>query len=75
MSFEHKTIEEAIAFCRAKAAELGLNINITGAEYDAGHEKTTFTFTSSERADLRELLKALARETGGRIELRQVRAE
>ena len=75
MSFEYKTIEEAIAFCREKAAELGLNMNITDAEYNDDKTTLTFFFTASERLDLRELVKSLAHGTGCRIEVRQIRAE
>lgn len=75
MSFEYKTIEEALGFCREKITELGLNMTVTGAEYSDDKTKLTFFFTASERLDLRTLIKALAAEIGGRIELRQVKAE
>ncbi|KAH0794894.1 PSP1 C-terminal conserved region family protein [Histomonas meleagridis] len=57
----------ALEMCRAKAAELGLPMNITGAEFQFDGKKLTFYYTSSTYIDFRVLVRTLFKVYGTRI--------
>ncbi len=64
--------QEALAICRRKIAEHGLDMKLVDAEYSFEGNKIMFFFTSDGRVDFRELVKDLASEFRSRIELRQI---
>lgn len=64
--------QEAAAYCRAKAVELGLHLKLVEVYGAMSHRQLTFVYTADERIDFRELVRNLARRFGGRIEMRQV---
>jgi cell fate regulator YaaT (PSP1 superfamily) len=57
----------ALEFCREKAMESGLNMEVVGCEYQWDLNKITFYFASDERVDFRELVKELYRVYKTRI--------
>lgn len=63
---------EAMDICRKKIIELGLEMKLVDCEYAFDGSKITFFFTSPNRVDFRELVRALAATFRNRIELRQV---
>lgn len=63
---------EAMDICRKKIIELGLEMKLVDCEYAFDGSKIVFFFTSPERVDFRELVRALAATFRNRIELRQV---
>lgn len=66
--------QNASAYCRAKATELGLSLKLVEV-YGAMHTRQlTFIYTADERIDFRELVRELAHRFGGRIEMRQIGA-
>ena len=64
--------QEALAICRRKIEEHGLDMKLVEAEYSFEGNKIMFYFTSDGRVDFRELVKDLASEFRSRIELRQI---
>lgn len=64
--------KRAMAVCREKIAERGLNMKLIGAEYTFDNSKLMFYFTAESRVDFRELVKDLASVFRTRIELRQI---
>ena len=64
--------KNAMAVCREKIAEHGLNMKLVDVECNFEGSKTTFFFTSDERVDFRALVKDLAGILHNRIELRQI---
>ncbi len=64
--------QEAAAYCRAKAVELGLRLKLVEVYGAMSSRQLTFVYTADERIDFRELVRILARRFGGRIEMRQV---
>jgi len=52
--------------------ELKLNMKLSDVEYQSDNTKATFFYSSEERVDFRELIKALAGEFKIRIEMRQI---
>lgn len=64
--------QEAAAYCRAKAVELGLRLKLVEVYGAMNSRQLTFVYTAEERIDFRELVRDLARRFGGRIEMRQV---
>ena len=67
-----KREQEAMAICRRKIAEHGLEMKLVDAECNFEGTKTTFFFTADGRVDFRELVKDLAGVFRNRIELRQI---
>ena len=67
-----KREQEAMAICRRKIAEHGLEMKLVDAECNFEGTKTTFFFTADGRVDFRELVKDLAYVYHTRIELRQI---
>lgn len=65
---------QAVRRCRALVAEMGLPMKVVDAEPILGGELLTFYYTSEERIDFRDLVKALAAEFPTRIDMRQVGA-
>jgi cell fate regulator YaaT (PSP1 superfamily) len=66
--------KEAMVTCRELIATHGLDMKLVDAELGFGGEKITFSFTSEERVDFRNLVADLAKVLKVRIELRQVGA-
>ena len=64
--------DEAVATCRERVRAAGLPMKMVAAEYSYDGSRLTFTFSSEERVDFRNLVRDLAREFKTRIELRQV---
>lgn len=64
--------DEALEFCREKAEEDSLDMNLVGAEYTLDQSKLIFYFTSDHRVDFRKLVRDLAQNFHTRIELRQI---
>lgn len=64
--------QEAMAICRRKIEQHGLDMKLVDAEYSFEGNKIMFYFTSDGRVDFRELVKDLASEFRSRIELRQI---
>jgi cell fate regulator YaaT (PSP1 superfamily) len=64
--------DEAMALCRRKIEERGLDMKLIDASFAFDGSKLIFYFTSEERVDFRELVKDLAGAFHKRIELRQV---
>ncbi len=64
--------KNAMAICREKIAEHGLDMKLVDVECNFEGSKTTFFFTSDERVDFRALVKDLAGILHNRIELRQI---
>ncbi len=52
--------------------ELKLNMKLSDVEYQSDNTKATFYYSSEERVDFRELIKALAGEFKIRVEMRQI---
>lgn len=64
--------QEAAAYCRTKAAELGIHLKLVEVYGAIDRRQLTFVYTAEDRIDFRELVRDLARRFGGRIEMRQV---
>ena len=64
--------QNAMAVCREKIAEHGLEMKLVDVECNFEGSKTTFFFTSDGRVDFRALVKDLAAILHNRIELRQI---
>jgi cell fate regulator YaaT (PSP1 superfamily) len=63
---------EAMAICREKIGQRGLDMKLIDANFTFDDSKVIFYFTAEERVDFRELVKDLAGSFHKRIELRQV---
>ncbi len=64
--------QNAMAVCREKIAEHGLEMKLVDVACNFEGSKTTFFFTSDGRVDFRSLVKDLAGILHNRIELRQI---
>jgi len=64
--------EKACAVCLEQIRELGLDMQLVGAECSFDGTKILFFFTADDRVDFRELVKVLANTLHCRIELRQI---
>jgi len=58
--------------CEQRIAESNLDMRLISAEYTFDRSKIIFYFTSENRVDFRDLVKALAKEFKTRIEMRQI---
>ncbi len=67
-----KKIPGVLETANKKIAELNLDMKLIGAEYAFDGKKLTLFFSSEDRVDFRELVKALANSFKVRIELRQI---
>ncbi|MBI3450436.1 MAG: stage 0 sporulation protein [Acidobacteria bacterium] len=65
---------EATSYCREKVDELRLAMKLVDAEPSFDGRRMTFTFTSEERVDFRELVRDLSQQFRRRIEMHQVGA-
>jgi cell fate regulator YaaT (PSP1 superfamily) len=63
---------EALALCREKIEQRGLDMKLIDADLTFDGRKVVFYFTAEERVDFRELVKDLSAIFHKRIELRQV---
>jgi len=66
--------QEAIALCRSKVRNHGLEMKVIDSEFQFDYNRVTFYFIAENRVDFRELVKDLAQEYRTRIELRQIGA-
>lgn len=64
--------QEGMAYCRERAAALGLDLKMVEVCCSFRKRETTFVYTSEERIDFRQLVRDLARRFGGRIEMRHI---
>ncbi|MBD1399578.1 PSP1 domain-containing protein [Pelovirga terrestris] len=64
--------KEAIAYCRARIRERGLDMKLVRAEYLFDGSKVLFYFTAEGRIDFRDLVRDLAQQLRTRIEMRQI---
>ncbi len=69
---ERRRQKEAMAICREKIAQRGLEMNLVRAEPAPDGGKILFYFTAENRVDFRALVKDLASALHCRIELRQI---
>jgi cell fate regulator YaaT (PSP1 superfamily) len=67
-----KLATEGLATCREQAALLGLHMKLVEVYCSITRRQMTFVYTADERIDFRDLVRALARRFGGRIEMRQI---
>ncbi len=63
---------EALAICRTKAREHGLDIKVVRCDYNFDGGRLLIYFSSEERVDFRALVRDLARIFRTRIEMRQI---
>lgn len=68
---EHVT-REALAVCRQQTSALGLKMKLVEAYCSFQRRQMTFVYSADDRIDFRELVRALVRRFGGRIEMRQI---
>ncbi len=64
--------QEGMVLCRQQAAALGLRMKLIEVYCSFHRRQITFVYSADDRIDFRELVRALARRFGGRIEMRQV---
>ncbi len=64
--------DEAMAFCRQRIAQRGLEMKLVRAEYLFDSSKVLFYFTADGRIDFRDLVRDLAQHLRTRIEMRQI---
>ena len=64
--------KEALAYCREKIRELGLDMKLVDVEVRFDQSKIVFYFTAPARIDFRDLVKILVSKHRTRIELRQI---
>jgi hypothetical protein len=57
----------ALMLCQAKVRELGLPMEVTGAEFQFDGKKLTFYYSAGRYVDFRDLVKSLFRVFGTRI--------
>ena len=69
---ERRRQKEAMAVCREKIAQQGLEMSLVRAEPSPDGGKIVFYFTAENRVDFRALVKDLASTLHCRIELRQI---
>jgi len=63
---------EAMAYCRQRIAERGLEMKLVAVDFTLDRAKAIFYFTADGRIDFRELVKDLAHRFHIRIEMRQI---
>lgn len=64
--------QEAVAFCRQRIRQRGLDMKLVRAEYLFDGSKVLFYFTADGRIDFRDLVRDLAQQLRTRIEMRQI---
>ena len=72
--FDQNQRDAKVAFdiFNVESKKLGLDMRLIYAEYTLDKTKITFTYSSDDRVDFRELLKVLAARLRTRIDLRQI---
>jgi cell fate regulator YaaT (PSP1 superfamily) len=63
---------EALAACKARAADLGMRMKVVKAEYSFDGSSIVVYFTADQRIDFRHLVHDLAQALRTRVEMRQV---
>src|SRR5262249_59306223 len=63
---------DAVATCQRMARERGLAMKVIDVEMTAGGRRVTVYFNAEDRVDFRDLVRELAREFRGRVEMRQI---
>ncbi len=66
--------KQAMLFAKETARKMNLDMEVFAAEYNLDRSKLYFLFTSEDRVDFRDLLRALATQFHTRIDLRQIGA-
>jgi len=66
--------KEAFRICKAEIIDLNLDMKLVDVEYQLDGNKISFYFTSEQRVDFRELVRALASIYRSRIDMRQIGA-
>lgn len=69
--WKHKE-QEALAICRAKAKDHGLDIKVVRCDYNFNGGRLLVYFAAESRVDFRALVRELARIFRTRIEMRQI---
>lgn len=64
--------KEAVAYCRTRIRQRGLEMKLVRAEYLFDGSKVLFYFTAEGRIDFRDLVRDLAQQLRTRIEMRQI---
>jgi cell fate regulator YaaT (PSP1 superfamily) len=64
--------KEAVAYCRQRIRQRGLDMKLVRAEYLFDGSKVLFYFTAEGRIDFRDLVRDLAQQLRTRIEMRQI---
>ncbi|MBW6509255.1 MAG: stage 0 sporulation family protein [Desulfuromonadales bacterium] len=64
--------KEAVAYCRQRIRQRGLDMKLVRAEYLFDGSKVLFYFTADGRIDFRDLVRDLAQQLRTRIEMRQI---
>src|SRR6056297_569923 len=64
--------KEAVAYCRQRIRQRGLDMKLVRAEYLFDGSKIIFYFTAEGRIDFRDLVRDLAQQLRTRIEMRQI---
>jgi cell fate regulator YaaT (PSP1 superfamily) len=64
--------KEAVAYCRQRIRQRGLDMKLVRAEYLYDGSKVLFYFTADGRIDFRDLVRDLAQQLRTRIEMRQI---
>lgn len=74
LKYHSNTNDEPIVAKKTRefAAQYGLDMKVTEAEWQLDRQRLTIYFTAPQRIDFRELVKELARAFKTRIELRQI---
>lgn len=67
-----RMLREGTAYCRERAAALGLRMKLVEVYCSFRRLELTFVYTAEGRVDFRQLVKDLARRFGGRIEMKQI---
>lgn len=67
-----KKEQEALALCRSKVREYGLQMKIIRCDYNFNGGRLLVYFSSDDRVDFRTLVRELARIFRTRIEMRQI---
>jgi cell fate regulator YaaT (PSP1 superfamily) len=63
---------EALSRAKHKAGEMGLEMSISGGEFDLDGTQFTAYFTANDRVDFRNLVRDLSRDLDARVQLLQV---
>lgn len=64
--------KEAVAYCRQRIRQRGLDMKLVRVEYLFDGSKVLFYFTAEGRIDFRDLVRDLAQQLRTRIEMRQI---